>query len=310
MRKIILFIAFFCALSVHAQIKWNQQSQSYIDQYKDIAIQQMNRWKIPASITLAQGLLESGAGKGYLATKGNNHFGIKCHNWTGRTIHKDDDRKNDCFRAYDSAYDSYDDHSRFLASGSRYQGLFKLKLTDYKGWAKGLKAAGYATNPRYAQQLIDIIELYRLYEYDNAKTYNNLIVKQVKSQAQTQSSGTGFSLQVLHAVKQYNGNYYVVARKGDTFKSIGKEFFISRRKLARYNERDKNDAIEAGEIIWLMKKARKLPKSEKGRLHYVKAGESMYTIAQKYGIRVKYLYKINHLEPYYQAKVGDALLLR
>jgi len=313
MRKIILFIAFFCALSVHAQLKWNQQSQQYVDKYKDLAIQEMNRWKIPASITLAQGLLESGAGNSYLAKKGNNHFGIKCHDWTGRTIYQDDDRRNECFRAYSSVYESYEDHSRFLATKQRYASLFKLKTTDYKGWAKGLKAAGYATNPQYANKLIEIIQLYKLYEYDKGKSSSSsgssggFSVTPVGSGSFKLLKKTGTS---LHPIKTYNDNYYLIARRGDTFRSIGEEFYISRRKLARYNERDKDDVLEEGEIIWLQKKARKAPKSEKGRLHYVKSGESMYSIAQKYGIRVKYLYKMNDLPPYYQAKVGDALRLR
>ena len=146
-KSLVILFTIHCSLfTVSAQVRWNQQYQQYIDQYKDIAIEQMQRYKIPASITLAQGLFESGAGKSRLAVKGNNHFGIKCNGWDGRKIYEDDDARNECFRAYSSAYESYEDHSKFLASGRRYASLFQLKTTDYKGWAKGLKAAGYATN--------------------------------------------------------------------------------------------------------------------------------------------------------------------
>ena len=163
-RKTLFFVAiiFLMPMTVSAQIRWNSAYQTYIDQYKDIAIEQMLKYHIPASITLAQGVFESGAGRSELTRKGNNHFGIKCHGWTGRTTYHDDDAKGECFRAYNNAYESYEDHSKFLVSGQRYRNLFKLSVTDYKGWARGLKAAGYATNPRYADKLIDIIQLYKL----------------------------------------------------------------------------------------------------------------------------------------------------
>ena len=300
MRKLFFFLSILLSAGAYGQIRWNQQYQQYIDQYKDVAIEQMERWKIPASITLAQGLFESGAGKSKLATKGNNHFGIKCHDWGGRTIHVDDDERNECFRAYRSAFDSYEDHSRFLAKSQRYQKLFKLKITDYKGWAHGLKAAGYATNPAYAQKLIDMIQLYKLYKYDTAKSYDKFLAKHTK----TSYIGS------IHPIKQFNKNYYVLARRGDTFATIAKEMDTSARKLARYNERDKNDPLEEGEIVWLMKKRTNAPKDYKERMHYVREGESMYSISQKYGIRLKSLYKINHLRPDYQLRIGDSLKLR
>ena len=274
----------------------------YIDQYKDIAIEQMLRWKVPASITLAQGLLESAAGKSTLATLGNNHFGIKCHGWTGATVYRDDDRANECFRAYPTAYDSFEDHSRFLATGQRYKSLFSLRITDYKGWANGLKAAGYATNPRYAQSLIDIIERYNLDQYDKAHSYDKFIVDHARD-----ASVNG---QPLHPIYIYNKNYYLYARRGDTFRSIADEVGISYRKLARYNERDKKDVLAESEIVWLKKKQRHAPKEMRGQLHTIAAGESMYTIAQRYGIRLKSLYKLNRLTPDYTIQVGDQLRLR
>jgi LysM repeat protein len=267
-----------------------------------VAIEQMKRYGIPASITIAQGIFESGAGQSELAVKANNHFGIKCNGWSGRKSYHDDDERGECFRAYDNAYESFEDHSKFLSSRQRYSSLFNLKKDDYKGWARGLKAAGYATNPKYADRLIEIIQLYKLYQYDKAKDYDKFLSEHTKDLS---SNG-----QPLHSIKVFNKNYYLIARRGDTFKSIADEIGISYRKIAKYNERDKHDRLEEGEIIWLKKKQTKAPKDYKGRLHYVKAGESMYSIAQKYGIRLKNLYKMNRLKPDYQIKVGDALRLR
>ncbi len=303
MRKYFFLIVLILSLPAFAQIRWNQAYQQYIDQYKDIAIEQMKRYHIPASITLAQGLLESGAGRSELTRNSNNHFGIKCNNgWTGPRTYHDDDRRNDCFRVYDSAYESYEDHSKFLVVNQRYRSLFQLKTTDYRGWARGLKAAGYATNPVYADKLIEIIQLYKLYQYDNAKAYDHFMAQRAKDK---EVDGVG-----LHTIKIFNKNYYIIARRGDTFKSIGREVGISYRKIAKYNERHRNDLLEEGEVIWLKKKQRKAPKDYKGRLHYVRAGESMYSIAQQYGIRLKSLYKMNHLLPDYQIRVGYGLRLR
>ncbi len=290
------------AMSLWAQMKWSQSYQQYIDQYKDIAIEQMLRWKVPASITLAQGLLESGAGKSRLARNANNHFGIKCNGWDGRKTYEDDDARNECFRAYSTPYESYEDHSRFLVNGRRYASLFQLKPTDYRGWAKGLKAAGYATSSSYAKNLIEIIQLYKLYQYDTSTSYDRFITKHTKDMG---SDGLP-----LHPIKKYNKNYYLIARRGDTFRSIGEETGISYRKIAKYNERDRRDVLEEGEIVWLKKKQKKAPKDYKGRLHYVRQGESMYSIAQKYGIRLKNLYKMNKLPADYDIQVGMGLRLR
>lgn len=290
-------------ISAFSQIKWNSAYQQYIDQYKDIAIEQMQRYHIPASITLAQGLLESGAGRSELTRNSNNHFGIKCNNnWSGRRTYHDDDAKNDCFRVYDSAYESYEDHSKFLSGNQRYRQLFQFKTTDYKGWAKGLKACGYATSPVYAEKLIEIIQLYKLYQYDSAKGYDHFMAQRTKDQNPNGAS--------LHTIKIFNKNYYIIARRGDTFKAIGEEVGISYRKIAKYNERNRKDQLQEGEVIWLKKKQSKAPKDYKGRLHYVRSGESMYSIAQQYGIRLKSLYKMNKLSPDYQIKVGDGLRLR
>lgn len=293
-KMLLLLFVVTAPFSLYAQAKWNSAYQHYIDEFKDMAIEQMIRHKVPASITLAQGLLESGAGKSRLATYGNNHFGIKCHDWTGKSMRLHDDLPDECFRVYGHPRESYEDHSLFLKR-PRYSKLFSLSITDYKGWAKGLKACGYATNPSYAQSLITIIELYKLYQYDHAKSFDKFI-----------ASHAGIGVHG-HQIYSYNKNYYIKARKGDTFKSLSEEMGISRRKLAKYNERDKNDEIQEGDIIYLKKKRSSAPKDFKKHPHVVKHGESMYSIAQLYGIRLKSLYKKNDLDADYMPRVGDKL---
>ena len=184
-------------------------TEDYIEYYSEIAMDEMKQYKIPASITLAQGILESGSGKGTLATKANNHFGIKCHDWNGPKVYHDDDKKQECFRKYSSPEFSFRDHSIFLTGRDRYSSLFKLKRDDYKSWAKGLKKAGYATDKKYAQKLIDLIERYELYRYDN------IVLKKKKS----------------------NENLYKV-KKGDTLYSISKKFNISVDDLMQLNNLD------------------------------------------------------------------------
>lgn len=304
-RKLFLLVLFALTASLAgAQMKWNQRYQTYINQYRDLAIQQMLRYNIPASITLAQGLLESGAGNSELAARSNNHFGIKCHGWTGRKSYHDDDDTQECFRAYDNVYESYEDHSVLLSTQPRYSSLFSLGRTDYKGWARGLKKCGYATSPTYAQKLIGIIELYKLHEYDRATKYDRFMEQRTYKDTPAAKGG------MAHPIHAYNKNYYIVAREGDTFKSIGEELGLSYRKIAKYNERDKRDKLTAGEIIYLKKKQKKAEKVYKDRPHVVKAGDSMYSIAQYYGIRLKSLYKKNGLSPDYRIKVGDRLRVR
>lgn len=303
-KHIVSFALLLVCTASNAQMRWNQSYQTYINQYKDLAIEQMLRYRIPASITLAQGLFESRAGQSDLARQGNNHFGIKCHNWTGPTQYHDDDARGECFRVYQDAKQSYEDHSLFLARQSRYSRLFNLSPTDYKGWAHGLKACGYATNPQYASKLIQIIELYKLNDYDKAKSYDRFMATHSGTDKPINAEGT------LHPIHIFNENYYLYAREGDTFKSIGREVNISWRKLAKYNEMDKKTILHKGDIVYLKKKRKKAPKQYKKRPHTVMPGESMYTISQKYGIRLKNLYKMNHLSPDFQIRPGVLLKVR
>lgn len=301
--SILLLITMASSAMSGPKYRWNSKYQNYIDQYKDLAIEEMLTYRIPASITLAQGLLESGAGGSELTRKGNNHFGIKCHGWSGRAVYHNDDALGECFRAYDNAEDSYRDHCLFLTRGKRYRGLFSLDITDYRGWAHGLKAAGYATNPRYAQQLIDIIELYKLYEYDRARNYDKFMARRAGKDKPASPTAT------LHTIHKYNENYYIKVRTGDTFKSIGKEMGISGRKIAKWNEREFKDKLTIGEIIWLQKKRKRAPKQFKNHPHYVRKSESLYDIAQTYGIRLKSIIKKNpQLERRgYQVRIGDEI---
>ncbi|MBR4044765.1 MAG: glucosaminidase domain-containing protein [Bacteroidaceae bacterium] len=291
-RHLIYLLTIFVCLSLQAQTR-NKQYEDYIKQYRDLAVDEMKKYHIPASITLAQGLLESGAGQSTLARKSNNHFGIKCgSDWQGKTVRHNDDARGECFRAYKHPKQSYEDHSKFLAGRPRYASLFKLKITDYKGWARGLKKAGYATDPRYAQRLIDIIELYDLDKYDKKGG-----LKWMKENPNP------------HQPYIANGLLYMVVRAGDTWKSISKEFDISQKKLRKYNDLYKGYELQPGDILYLEKKNRKAQKEHV--VHVLRAGESMYLISQKYGIRLKNLYKLNKMDADEPApEVGTILRLR
>lgn len=302
MNKIaIIFLFSISSMASWAQMRWNQTYQLYINQYKDLAIREMLQYRIPASITLAQAVFESGAGRSRLARLGNNHFGIKCHGWTGRTIAEDDDALGECFRAYDHPLQSFEDHSKFLVNSSRYRRLFSLSMQDYRGWAHGLKACGYATNPRYAYKLIELIELYKLYVYDSARSYDHAMVEYSGNQTVVNQA------KPLHPIAIFNKNYYIRARRGDTFKLIGEEIGVSYKKIAKYNERDKDDTLTEGEIIFLKKKRKRAPKAFKNRPHVVKNGESLYIIAQIYGMRLSSLYKLNDFTPDHTIHVGDVV---
>jgi hypothetical protein len=295
----IMLVALLAALMVPAAYaqRRNMRYVEYINKYKELAVQQMKQYKIPASITLSQGLLESGAGTSELARKSNNHFGIKCGNsWNGRSVRHDDDARNECFRAYSHPSESYRDHSLFLTKSPRYASLFKLDITDYRGWARGLKKAGYATDPSYANRLITIIEDYELYKYDRQTTYSK-----------RQISRKPWLLNP-HQVYISNDIAYVVARSGDSFELIGKEVGIGARSLAKYNELDKDYTLQNGDIVYLKQKHKKA--SKQYLVHVVHSGESMHSISQKYGIRLKNLYKMNKKDGDYVPEVGDRLRLR
>ena len=249
--------------------------------------------------------MESGAGQSSLAKRSNNHFGIKCgNNWTGRSVRANDDAPNECFRAYSKVSDSYEDHSKFLIQNRRYASLFDLKPTDYRGWAQGLKKAGYATDKSYATKLISIIEDYELYKYDSkTKTMSKREERRWQKELKKKPW-----LANPHDVYIANGIAYVIARDGDTFDLLSGEFRISKRKLVKYNELEKSYTLMDGDIIYLNQKNKKWEGSQ--IYHEVRDGDSMHSIAQIYGVQLKSLYKLNRLKANYVPEVGDRIFLK
>ena len=267
----------------------------YILRYKDAAIAQMQQSGIPASITLAQACLESGFGTSTLATKGNNHFGIKCHDYTGRRMYVDDDVKDDCFRVYDKVEDSFQDHSDFLRYRSRYSFLFDLDPTDYKGWAYGLKAAGYATDPQYATRLIDLIERYNLQQYDSAVSPEELpvtpVIAKMPEQVELKASSPLYRISLQREILKRNNVMYVIANGYETFSSIAREFNLFTREILRFNDEKRDRMLQDGEIVYVEAK-----KKQAGRYldkHVVEEGETIHEISQQYAVKLKYLYKYN-----------------
>lgn len=272
----------------------------YVSTWSSIAQEKQTTHRIPASITLAQGLLESGNGNSRLATEGNNHFGIKCSNWTGEKIYVDDDIKNECFRKYDDAKDSYEDHSLFLKK-DRYKTLFELEISDYKAWAKGLKTAGYATHPQYAQKLIDLIEKLNLTQYDIIDP--NVLAKQqmetAKKEVLNTSNAEKFDAAALstepHKVLKTSRDLnYVVVRKGDTFYKLSKEFEVNLNQLYRWNDFvDKKEFLVPGEVIYLEPKKNRSDKKNASMI--VTKDMSLAEISQKEGIRLTSLMEMNNV---------------
>ncbi|MBL7883464.1 MAG: glucosaminidase domain-containing protein [Bacteroidia bacterium] len=271
----------------------------YIEKFKEDAIKEMLVHGVPASITLSQGMLESGNGNSDLAVYANNHFGIKCHKgWEGPSYIKDDDAKDECFRKYPSVLESYADHSLFLKTRPRYSFLFELKRTDYKGWAKGLKDAGYATDPRYTQRLLEIIETHQLYKYDEIEgmpTINALA--ESKKVPETLETREVFRFRMIK---------YIVVKPGDTFYKIAKDTEKDLWQLYKFNDLEPTDKLIAGQKLYLQPKRNKA----KEPFHTVKKGDTMKSISQLHGIKLKKLYKKNHLKVGEEPKVGEKLYLR
>ena len=342
----LLFVIFLWHANAYSQNK-SQDVLDYIEKYNRIAMREMQEYKIPASITLAQGLLESGNGKSELAKKSNNHFGIKCHSsWKGKKTYHDDDAKGECFRVYDSPAESYRDHSIFLANGQRYAFLFDLKITDYKGWAKGLKKAGYATLPVYANVLINLIETYNLTQYDqkalkgpkivldedkpskkntgstnnknstsnkntaNNKTFNNKNNKNNKTY-------TPFRLNDAEVVgKAYDGRYvrenngvkFIYAKKGDNVYKLADEMEIYDYQLVKYNNLGKRRYFNENEVIYIEKKKNRA--SRKYKYHTIQKGETLSYVSRLYAVKLEAIYKMNGMNENTILHVGDNIRLR
>ena len=320
LTAIIAFL-FISITTVQAQRR-NARYNEYIKQYAPLAVEQMQRHKIPASITLAQGLLESGAGYSALARKSNNHFGIKCkRNWTGEKVYHDDDAKGECFRSYPTVEASYQDHAEFLDSQPRYDSLFAYSSDDYKSWARGLKAAGYATAPDYAQRLIRIIEenqLFLLDRPDGARLYASRYglkrdpeewfssQSSVEELARTEGAVDPDNYRVtINAHQGYNvyvtnGVHYVLAKEGDTFENIGKKFRISARNLRKFNDlKDKKAQPMPHEVVYIERKKKRWEGN--AHTHTCRQGETAYAVGQSYAIRTRSIEKLNKLRP------GDTL---
>lgn len=289
-------------LLMNGQTGRKMSRSEYIDTYKDLAMREMERTGIPASITLAQGILESGDGNSTLARRGNNHFGIKCHDWKGKTIKQDDDDKNECFRKYKSVEESYRDHSEFLTGRSRYIELFTYNSEDYKAWAKGLKKAGYATSPTYAEALIGIIEENELHQYDR-----EVIAL----------SGAGHMGKPVYLTTEYAGSRkayynnrvkYVLAREGDSFYSLSEELDLFHWQLPKYNDLPEKTIFSEGEKVYLQPKRNKAEAGKK--THIVKDSETLHEISQHYAIKLDKLAKRNQINPDAELKSGQELLLR
>ena len=285
-------------------------AEQYIATWKDLAITEMKRSGIPASITLAQGLLESGNGNSSFTAVSNNHFGIKCHNWEGEKSYHDDDHKGECFRKYKNGKESYLDHTDFLMGRSRYAFLFEYKSTDYKNWAKGLQKAGYATDPQYPQKLMNLIERYNLHQYDTgvklAKAFPDPKNTPAK-QTSTRDDFASFTIE-RYPVKTNNRTDYIISKAGDTYRSLSNEFDLMPWQLPKYNEAWLDEELSEGKIVYLQPKRRK---AERGNeTHTIREGETMYSISQKYAVKTSRLYTLNRMEENTQPKTGDVLNLR
>ncbi|MFZ4547735.1 MAG: glucosaminidase domain-containing protein [Bacteroidales bacterium] len=312
---------------------------AYINTYKSIATREMELYKIPASITLSQAIIESGCGKSVLATNSLNHFGIKCQKeWTGQTYYFDDDKPKECFRKYDNVDESYRDHSKFLSTRARYASLFTLQITDYKGWAIGLKQAGYATNPEYANILIRLIEKYELYLLDDTSAKaeteiaedlpkEDFIKKNEKPNVEKPEIAEDNNSRILfrkrykmpdpakfkfaytsdlgRKVYENNGVPFVFAQQGDTWYTIAGEFKIYSFQIYKQNDLLKSDSITPGQILYLEPKKKKNP----AKIHKVEKSESLYSISQEKCIRLNRLLKYNNLQPGMEPKPGTELKL-
>jgi len=288
LSKYFKCIAIGLVISTNSAFGQEISRKEYIEKYSSLAVKQMHQYKIPASITLAQGILESNNGNSRLATKANNHFGIKCHGWEGKKIFADDDKKNECFRNYKNVLESFVDHSLFLNKYSRYEFLFDYKITDYKSWAKGLKKAGYATNNKYPELLIKIIEENKLYQFDSKKIDKNLI--------------SGKRNIYMHP----NKIKYVISKNQETYKTIAKSLNIKLKQILKYNDDNNQSVLNVGTKVFIQPKRNR----SKQRIHVVNKGENLRTISQTYGVKMKSLKKRNQLILKNSLNNGDKLRLR
>jgi LysM repeat protein len=325
MKKLLVFF-FAAVICFSTKAQDNEAVNAYIRQYKQLAIDEMIRTGVPASITLAQGILESNAGQCSLTQQSNNHFGIKCKDdWTGEVVYHNDDRKHECFRRYNSAEDSYRDHSDFLKNRPNYASLFDLDATDYTDWAYGLKKAGYATNPVYAQSLITTIEKYNLEDITlvalQQSNQLNVASSNIRSQqdnefknvalVETQDSKQDISNNNVQAVNypagvfRINQTNVLYAKVGTSLFAIASQFDIPYKKLLQYNDLDNVDILDHSTLIYLDKK----PKRGSKDYHVALPNEDLHDIAQEEGVQLESLLAYNNYQKNNQPKPGDKILL-
>jgi LysM repeat protein len=319
-KLILLSFTFLTAMSAYGK----SDQEKYISQYAELAVKEMYRSGVPASITLAQGLLESGNGKSTLAVKGNNHFGIKCHKgWTGKSMRHDDDKKNECFRVYDSPEESFRDHSDFLRYRDRYSFLFDFRITDYKSWAHGLKKAGYATDPSYPQKLIRIIEEYDLHKYDrkssrkHSEESSDEVIQQElpKSPSQIEQDvpleenmREQFSFSLSRPVYTRNRVPFVYAEEGDTYEILASLYGLFPREILKFNDVKDPSDLKPGDVVYLRTKKNR---SAKGLdKHVMEEGETLAEISQRYAVKLSRIYKLNGFDQSYVPSEGEIIKLR
>ena len=295
--------------------------RDYILRWSETAVEQMIASGVPASITLAQACLESANGTSTLARQANNHFGIKCRGWSGPSFRHDDDFKDECFRSYDNAEQSFSDHSDFLRYNDRYAFLFDLNTTDYEGWARGLKKAGYATDPNYADKLIKIIEDYRLYEYDVLKPRKGskvtvtlppsptVLEKSTKVNAPLHFKPRSLgSVTIDYTFYEKHGLVYIISNGTENYASLARQFNLFKRELLRFNDEKKDHVIPAGEIVYLQ--AKRSQSTEDLAKHVVEEGETMRGLSQRFGVKLNSLYKFNNLKAGREPAPGTIINLR
>lgn len=281
-----------------AEFPFKMTVEQYVEKYAQIAIEEMHRSRIPASITLAQGLLESGNGNSRLALQANNHFGIKCKaEWKGESLKEDDDAPQECFRKYPTPLDSYKDHSDFLMKGSRYAFLFDLEPTDYKSWAMGLRKAGYATNPRYGEILITTIEKNNLQRFDLAKPTEAEVKEIIAEKKEEVAEQKNLVINNIPAM---------IVKPGESYATIASAYDMRVWQIYKYNDLNKSDNIEAGDTIYLK------PKNYKGLVetYTVSGSENMHIVSQRFAVKLSRLYKYNRMKEGEEPAAGEKVYLR
>ena len=314
-RQSLLITAIFGFLFLSTANVSAQRSahfEAFIERWYRVAVEHQHRYGIPASIKLAQAILESGAGTSYLARNANNYFGIKCHDWTGRTIIRPDDTPYCCFRVYNNAMESWNDHSIFLTTRAHYRFLFDLDITDYRGWARGLLRAGYATNPNYANMLISLIERYSLYRFDRMNLDGSIAdgrrQRILPQRNNARNNNNASPATWTHQPYITHGLLHIIARNGDTYSGIARAFGFRERDLLRFNDKSADMTLRDGDIVYFERKRRRAQQPH--TQHVVQAGETMHGISQQYGIRLNNLFRLNRMRFSDVPREGDVLRLR